>query len=55
MTIRTPSPSEVSDDEWAFVAAYLTSSPIDVDQRHNEKMCYDLPMLVHNHTKEDST
>lgn len=34
MTTRTPSPSDVSDDEWAFVAPYLTLLPEDAGQRH---------------------
>ena len=33
---RTPYPSDVSDDEWAFVAPYLTLLPEDAGQRrHN--------------------
>lgn len=31
--IRQPYPSDVSDDEWAFVAPYLTLMPEDVPQR----------------------
>jgi len=30
---RTPYPSDVSDDEWTFVAAYLTLLPEDAGQR----------------------
>jgi len=30
---RTPYPSDVTDDEWAFVAPYLTLLPEDVSQR----------------------
>lgn len=30
---RTPSPSDVSEDEWAFVAPYLTLLPEDAGQR----------------------
>lgn len=32
-TLRTPYPSDVSDDEWAFVAPYLILLPEDVGQR----------------------
>src|SRR5260221_24044 len=34
MTTRKPYPSDVSDDEWAFVAPYLTLLPMDAGQRH---------------------
>jgi len=34
MSIRKPYPSDVSDDEWAFVAPYLTLLPTDAGQRH---------------------
>ncbi|HVB20443.1 MAG TPA: IS5 family transposase [Ktedonobacteraceae bacterium] len=34
MTPRTPYPSDVSDDEWAFVAPYLILLPEDAGQRH---------------------
>ena len=30
---RTPYPTDVSDDEWAFVAPYLTVLPQDAGQR----------------------
>ncbi len=33
MVTRTPYPSDVSDDEWAFVAPYLTLLPEDISQR----------------------
>jgi transposase len=33
---RTPYPSDVSDDEWAFVAPYLTLLPEDVGQRRHD-------------------
>jgi transposase len=33
MTARTAYPSDVSDEEWAFVAPYLTLLPEDVSQR----------------------
>ena len=33
MMIRTPYPSDVTDDEWAFVAPYLSLLPQDVGQR----------------------
>jgi transposase len=36
MNTRNPYPSDVSDDEWAFVAPYLTLLPEDVAQRHHE-------------------
>jgi transposase len=32
--IRTPSPSAVSDEDWAFVAPYLTWLPEDASQRN---------------------
>jgi len=36
MNTRNPYPSDVSDDEWAFVAPYLTLLPDDAGQRHYE-------------------
>ena len=36
MNPRNPYPSDVSDDEWAFVAPYLTLLPEDAGQRHYE-------------------
>lgn len=33
---RQPYPSDVSDDEWAFVAPYLTLLPLDAAQRHHD-------------------
>jgi transposase len=33
---RKPYPSDVSDDEWAFVAPYLTLLREDAAQRHHE-------------------
>jgi transposase len=33
MDSRIPYPSDVSDDEWAFVAPYLTLLPQDISQR----------------------
>jgi transposase len=36
MNTRNPYPSDVSDEEWAFVAAYLTLLPDDAGQRHYE-------------------
>lgn len=33
---RTPYPSDVSDDEWAFVAPYLTLMTEDAPQRHHD-------------------
>ena len=36
MNTRNPYPSDVSDDEWAFVAPYLTLLPEDAGQRHDE-------------------
>jgi transposase len=33
MSTRKPYPSDVSDDEWAFVAPYLTLLPADAGQR----------------------
>src|SRR5512146_1889940 len=35
-TIRKPYPSDVSDDEWTFVAPYLTLLPEDVSQRKHD-------------------
>src|SRR3989304_6115148 len=36
METRKPYPSDVSDEEWAFVASYLTLLPLDAAQRqHN--------------------
>ena len=34
MNTRNPYPSDVSDEEWAFVAPYLTLLPADAGQRH---------------------
>jgi len=36
MSPRNPYPSDVSDDEWAFVAPYLTLLSEDAGQRHDE-------------------
>lgn len=36
MTTRKPYPSDVTDDEWAFVAPYLSLLPEDAGQRHYE-------------------
>ena len=36
MTTRKPYPSDVTDDEWAFVAPYLTLLPEDAEQRQYE-------------------
>lgn len=36
MNTRNPYPSDVSDEEWAFVAPYLTLLPADAAQRHHE-------------------
>jgi transposase len=36
MTTRKPYPSDVTNDEWAFVAPYLTLLPDDAGQRHYE-------------------
>jgi transposase len=35
-TTRKPYPSDVSDDEWTFVAPYLAVTPEDVSQRKHE-------------------
>ena len=36
MNTRNPYPSDVSDEEWAFVAPYLTLVPGDAGQRHDD-------------------
>ncbi|QBD80512.1 IS5 family transposase [Ktedonosporobacter rubrisoli] len=36
MTIRKPYPSDVPDEEWAFIAPYLTLLPEDAGQRQYE-------------------
>jgi len=36
METRKPYPSDVSDEEWAFVAPYLTLLPLDADQRKHD-------------------
>ena len=36
MRTRPPYPSDVSDDEWAFVAPYLVLLPEDAVERHYE-------------------
>ncbi len=36
MNTRNPYPSDVSDEEWTFVAPYLTLLPEDAGQRHYE-------------------
>lgn len=52
-TIRTPYPSDVSDEEWAFVAPYLALLPEDVSQRKHELrevfngLCYLVNTGVH--------
>jgi transposase len=33
---RQPYPSDVSDEEWAFVAPYLTLPPLDAAQRRHD-------------------
>ncbi len=33
MQVRKPYPSDVSEEEWAFVAPYLTLLPLDAAQR----------------------
>jgi len=33
---RTPYPTDVSDDEWAFAAPYLTLMNVDAPQRHHD-------------------
>jgi len=33
---RKPYPSDISDEEWAFVAPYLTLLPLDAGQRHHD-------------------
>lgn len=35
-TTRKPYPSDVSDEEWAFVAPYLTLLPLDAKQRQHD-------------------
>jgi transposase len=42
MSTRNPYPSDVSDEEWTFVAPYLTLLPEDAEQQN-----YDL-REVHN-------
>jgi len=34
-TKRKPYPSDASDEEWAFVAPYLTLLPLDANQRQH--------------------
>jgi hypothetical protein len=41
MPSRKPYPSDISDEEWAFVAPYLTLLPLDAGQRR-----HDLRMLL---------
>src|SRR5579884_2745032 len=36
MMTRKPYPSDVSDDEWAFVVPYLTLLPLDAEQRTHD-------------------
>jgi transposase len=36
MEARKPYPSDVSDEEWAFVAPYLTLLPLDAEQRKHD-------------------
>ncbi len=35
-TTRKPYPSDVSEEEWAFVAPYLTLLPLDAAQRTHD-------------------
>ena len=37
MENRKPYPSDVSDEEWAFVAPYLTLFPLDAGQRKHSR------------------
>lgn len=34
---RKPYPSDVSDEEWAFVAPYLRLLPLDAPQRRHDR------------------
>jgi transposase len=36
MDTRKPYPTDVSDDEWAFVAPYLTLLPLEAEQRRHD-------------------
>jgi transposase len=36
MSTRTPYPTDVSDEEWEFVAPYLTLLPLDAGQRRHD-------------------
>ena len=36
METRKPYPTDVSDEEWAFVAPYLTLLPVDAEQRKHD-------------------
>jgi transposase len=36
MDTRKPYPSDVSDEEWEFVAPYLTLLPLDAEQRRHD-------------------
>jgi len=36
METRKPYLSDVSDEEWAFVAAYLTLLPVEAQQRRHD-------------------
>jgi transposase len=36
MDTRKPYPSDVSDEEWEFVAPYLTLLPLEAEQRRHD-------------------
>ena len=43
---RKPYPSDVSDEEWAFVALYLILFPLDAGQRKYEEIVHLLRVLL---------
>src|SRR3989304_5486021 len=46
-TTRKPYPSDMSDEEWAFVAPYLTLMPLDAKQRqHDLREVFNAPRFI---------
>ena len=47
MANRKPYPTDVSDEEWAFVAPYLILFPLDAGQRrHDLREIFNAPRYV---------
>jgi transposase len=57
METRKPYPSDVSDEEWEFVAPYLTLLPVDAEQRRHDlrEVSNALRWLVRSGLSADAT